>query len=92
MKLHQDKATSHTSISNSAFLEKLKTDTVIAYIPFQYIPAMSPDASPMDYCAFSLLTRDLSKRKPAMLDELGKVLEDEWKSIPMEILRKALLS
>lgn len=92
VKLHQDKATSHTSKTTTAFLEKMKTDTGIAYIPFQHIPAKSPDVSPMDYCAFGLLKRALSKRKPTTIDGLWKVVEEEWKAIPLEILRKALLS
>ncbi|GBN07980.1 hypothetical protein AVEN_110779-1 [Araneus ventricosus] len=53
---------------------------------------MYPDASPVDYCAFGMFTRDLSKPKSAMIDELWKIVADEWKSIPLEILRKALLS
>ncbi|GBN89118.1 hypothetical protein AVEN_78869-1 [Araneus ventricosus] len=70
----------------------MKTHTVIAYIPFQHSPAKSPDVSPMDYCAFGLLKRALSKRKPTTIDGLWKVVEEEWKSMPLEILRKALPS
>ncbi|GBN23068.1 hypothetical protein AVEN_233990-1 [Araneus ventricosus] len=92
VKLQQDKTTSHTSKSTTAFLEKMKTDTGIAFIPFQHIPSKSPDISPMDYCAFGLFKRALSKRKPTTIDELWKVVEEERKSITLEILRKALLS
>ena len=46
VKLHQGKATCHTSKSTSAFLEKMKTE----YIHFQHSPAKSPDVPPMDYC------------------------------------------
>ncbi|GBN21627.1 hypothetical protein AVEN_144978-1 [Araneus ventricosus] len=92
MKLHQDKATSHTSKSTPVFLEKVKTDRVIAYVPFQHTPVMAPDVSPMDYFAFILLTRALSKSKPTTIYELWKVVEVEWKSIPLEISRKVLLS
>ncbi|GBL97357.1 hypothetical protein AVEN_170474-1 [Araneus ventricosus] len=70
----------------------MKTDIGIAYIPFQHIPTKSPDVSPMDYCAFGLLKRVLSKCKPTTIDGLWKEVEEEWKSIPLEILRKALLS
>ncbi|GBN54386.1 hypothetical protein AVEN_27048-1 [Araneus ventricosus] len=92
MKFHQDKATSHTSKSTPVFLEKMKNDRVIAYVPFQHIPVMSPDVSPMDCFAFILLTRALSKLILTRIYELWKVVEVEWKSIPFEILRKALLS
>ena len=71
----------------------MKTNTGIAYITFQHIPAKSPDVSPMEYCAFGLLKRALSKRKPTTtIDGLWKVAEEEWKAIRLEILRKALLS
>ncbi|GBO14483.1 hypothetical protein AVEN_94971-1 [Araneus ventricosus] len=70
----------------------MKTDTGIAFIPFQHIPSKSPDISPMDYCAFGLFKRALSKRKPTTIDGLRKVVEEGWNSIPMEILRTALLS
>ncbi|GBO46880.1 hypothetical protein AVEN_39946-1 [Araneus ventricosus] len=92
VKLHQDKDASHTSKSTTAFLEKMKTDTGIAHIPFQYIPTKSPDISPMDYCAFGLVKIVFSKPKPTTIDGLWKVVEEEWKSVPLEILRKALLS
>ncbi|GBL89123.1 hypothetical protein AVEN_255253-1 [Araneus ventricosus] len=90
VKLHQDKATSHTSKSTTAFVEK--NDTGIAYIPFQHILAKSPEVSPMDYCAFGLLKRANSKQKPTTIDGLWKVVKEEWESIYQEILRKALLS
>ncbi|GBO29915.1 hypothetical protein AVEN_208472-1 [Araneus ventricosus] len=79
VKLHQVKATSHTSKRTTAFLEKMTTDTGIAYLAFQHIPAKSPDVSPMDYCAFGLLKIALSKRKPTTIDGLWKVVEEEWK-------------
>lgn len=38
--------------TTAAFLEKIKTHTGIAYMPFQHIPMKSPDVSPRDYCVF----------------------------------------
>ncbi|GBM55268.1 hypothetical protein AVEN_272339-1 [Araneus ventricosus] len=70
VKLHQDKATSRTSKSTIAFLEKLKTYIGIAFIHFQHIPAKPLDVSPMDYCALGLSKRVLSKRKPTTIDGL----------------------
>ena len=46
VKIHQNKATNPTSKNITAFLGKMKIDTSIEYIPFQYIPAKSPDVSP----------------------------------------------
>ncbi|GBN53232.1 hypothetical protein AVEN_155445-1 [Araneus ventricosus] len=70
----------------------MKTDTCIASIPFQHIPTKSSDVSPMDYYAFGLLKRALSKHKPITIDGLWNVVQEEWKSISLEILLKALLS
>ncbi|GBL81716.1 hypothetical protein AVEN_93492-1 [Araneus ventricosus] len=64
VKLHQDKATTPTSKSTTAFLEKMKTDTGTAYIPFQHIPVKSPELSPLDYCAFGLVKRALLNANP----------------------------
>ncbi|GBN32471.1 hypothetical protein AVEN_194331-1 [Araneus ventricosus] len=69
----------------------MKTDAGIAYIPLQHILAKSPDISSKDNCAFGLWKRAVSKRKSTTIDGLLKV-EEEWKSIPLGILRKALLS
>ncbi|GBM32550.1 hypothetical protein AVEN_187105-1 [Araneus ventricosus] len=88
VKLHLDKVTSYTSKITTEFLEKMKTDTEIAYIPFQHISQKSPYVSPMDYWAFGLWKRALSKRKPTTTDGLWKVVEEGLKSIPLKILRK----
>ena len=61
----------------------MKIDTSI-----EHISAKSPNVSPMDHCAFVLLKRALSKYKSIMIDGLWKAVE--WKSMPLEILRKAL--
>ncbi|GBM50355.1 hypothetical protein AVEN_208960-1 [Araneus ventricosus] len=86
VKLHQDKATSHTAKGTTAFLEEMKTETGILYIPFQHIPPKSPDVSPMGYCAFGLLKRALSNRKPTTIDGsfTWKVAEKECKSITLK--------
>ena len=62
------------------------------YIHFLHIPAKSPDVSPIDHCAFGLLKRAFSKPRPTTIVGLWKDVEEEWKSIPLEILRKAFLS
>lgn len=54
VKLHQDKDTSNTSETITAFIKK-KTDTDSIYRTFQYISANFPDISPTDYCEFGLL-------------------------------------
>jgi hypothetical protein len=92
VELHQDKASSHTSKSTALFLEKMRNETGIKAIPFGHIPVKSPDASPMDFCAFGLLKQALSKRKPKTLDGLWKVVEDEWSKLSIVTLRKSLLS
>ena len=46
----------------------------------------------MDYCAFDLFKRALSKYKSTTIDGFWKVKEKEWKLIPHQILPKILLS
>ena len=82
----------HIAESTTLFLEKLRNETGIKAIPFGQIPVKSPDASPMDFCAFGLLKQALSKRKPETLDGLWKVVEDEWSKLSIVTLRKSLLS
>ena len=70
----------------------MKIDASTKCIPFQHIPAKSPDISSTANCAFGLLQRAISKHKPATIDGLWKVVDEEWKSLALEILRKAILS
>ena len=92
VELHQDKASSHTSKSTVNFLKEMEQKTLIKTIPFTDIPTKSPDASPMDFCAFGLLKSALSKRPLITLTGLWKAVQEEWDRIPLLTLQKALLS
>ena len=92
MKLYQDKTTSHTSKSTFTFLEKMKIDTSNGNMPFQHILVKSSDVSPIDYCVFGLLKRIFSKQQPTTIDALCENAEEKWKVMPLEILRKVVLS
>ena len=72
VKLYQDKTTNHSLKTTTAVWDKNEN---IEYILFQRIPAKSPDFSPVDYCAFNLLKRALSKSKFIMIDGLWKNVE-----------------
>ena len=87
-----DKASSHMSQSTTAYLAKKESETGIKYIPFDGIPVKSPDASPMDFCAFGLLKRALEKRHPKTLNRLWKKVQEEWSKIDTIVLRKSLFS
>ena len=52
---HQNKASSHTPKSTTAFLEKKEDWCKYWIYIFIKIPAKSPDVSPMDCCGFGLL-------------------------------------
>ena len=65
-----DKASSHTSKSTATYLAKKELETGIKCIPFNEIPVKSPDAYPMDFCAFGLLKRALGKRLPSTLNRV----------------------
>ncbi|KFM66484.1 hypothetical protein X975_13415, partial [Stegodyphus mimosarum] len=92
VKLHRDKASSHTSKSTVNFLKEMEQKTGIKAIPFTDIPSKSPDVSPMDFWAFGLLKTALSKRCPKTLTGLWKAVREEWDRIPLLTLQKALLS
>ena len=70
----------------------MEQKTGIKAIPFTDIPTKSPDVSPMDFCAFGLLTFALSKRRPTTLTGLWKAVQEEWDRIPLLTLQKTLLS
>jgi len=89
---HQDKASRHTSNSTRQFLDLMTAETGIKAIPFSHIPVKSPDASPMDFCAFGLLKQALGKRHPKTLAGLWKVVNDEWNKLDLTVLRKSLLA
>lgn len=75
----------------SIFLENLKTETGINYIPYSHIPVKSPDAAPMDFCVFGALKHSLGKRRPKTLGGLWKVLNEEWNNLNDVILQKSLV-
>ena len=86
VKFHQDKAARHTLKITTAFFEKMKINTSTKYTSIKHFLGMSSDISPMDYCAFGIF-----KHKPTAI-EFRKILEKKWKSILLELLRKAVLS
>ena len=89
--IHQDKASSHTSKTTRSFMNRMQNETGINAIPFEDIPVKSPDASPMDFCAFGLLKRALGKRRPRTLDGLWKACKEEWEQMDMSSLQRSLL-
>ena len=60
--LYQYKATSQTSKRTTAFLEKMKIDTITEFFvyriltSFEHTPAKFLDISSLNYCVFGLLT------------------------------------
>ncbi|GFX29061.1 uncharacterized protein TNCV_3031031 [Trichonephila clavipes] len=76
--LHMDKASSHTSKSTAACLAKKKNrNRNKIYILVYEIRVKSPYAFAMDFCAFGLLKRALSKRHPKPLNGLWKTVQEE---------------
>ncbi|KFM73915.1 hypothetical protein X975_19894, partial [Stegodyphus mimosarum] len=92
VRLHQDKASSHTSKSTVNFLKEIEQKTGIEAIPFIDISTKSPDVSPMNFCAFGLLKTALSKRCPKTLTGLWKAVPEKLNRIPLLTLPKVLLS
>lgn len=91
VRIHQDKASSHTARSTVNYLQQMETETGISAIPYSDIPVKSPDASPMDFCGFGLLKRGLGDRRPRTLDGLWKACQQVWNAIPLPVLQRSLL-
>ncbi|KAJ9593469.1 hypothetical protein L9F63_014978 [Diploptera punctata] len=89
--MRQDKASSHTSGSTLAFVERMEQETGIHAIPFSNIPVKSSDASLMDLCAFGIFKSALGNRHPRTIDGLWKACKEEWELLDMAVLRKSLL-
>lgn len=89
--LHQDKASSHTAKSTTAYLTQMARETGIRTIPFSSIPVKSPDASPMDFCGFGLLKQGLGNKRPRTVEGLWKACKQVWDSIPQRVLSQSLL-
>ena len=89
--IHQDKASNHTSTSTLRFLKDMEQKTGIHAVPNSDIPVKSPDAVPMNFCAFSLVKRALGSRRPRSIEGLWKACKEEWSKIDLDILCNALL-
>ena len=50
------KASCYTSKSTAVYFEKKESETGIKCVSLDEIPVKSPDAQPMDFCAFGLKT------------------------------------
>ncbi|KAJ9601450.1 hypothetical protein L9F63_000398 [Diploptera punctata] len=69
----------------------MEQETGIHAIPFSNIPVKSPDASPMEFCAFGLFKRALGNRRPRTIDTVWKACKEERELLDMAMLRKSFL-
>ena len=83
---HQDSAPSHKAKLTIKYLESQKVKFIY---PEQWL-ANSPDAAPCDYFFWSYLKKKVYKHKVTTIGGLKKVIIDEAKKIPLELVRKAL--
>ena len=86
--LHQDSAPSHRS---KMTLEFLKSSKINFITPEEWIPK-SPDAAPMDYFVWGFLKNRLRKKNIKDTADLKRQLKREWKSLPQELIDRALES
>ena len=77
MKLHQDKANSHTSKSTVNFLKEMEQKSNIKVIPFTDTPTKSPNVFLMDFCAFGFLKSALSKHFLTIFTGVWKAIQEE---------------
>ncbi|GFX06911.1 hypothetical protein TNCV_1202261 [Trichonephila clavipes] len=64
-----------------------ESETRIKCTPFGELLKKSPNASPMDFCAFDLLKPALRKRHPRTLNGLWKRVQEEWSNFCTTELR-----
>ena len=89
--IHMDKASSHTARSSLRYYSRKSNETGLHVIPFSDIPVKSPDASPMDFCAFGLLKQGLASKRPTTVEGLWKACQQVWDNIPLPVLQRSLL-
>lgn len=83
---HQDSAPSHTSKRTLNFLK----DQGISFIPPKLWTPSSPDLSPCDYFLWGYLKSQTNKHNVKTIPQLKRVLQQEVKKIPLEMIQKAL--
>ena len=90
---YHDKASSHVSWSTVNFLETLRAKTGINTVEPKRIPVKSPDCSPMYFCTFGLLKRQIGNEHLKTIEMgLWKVVREEWEKLELATLRRCLLS
>lgn len=73
-----DKASSHTSKLTFVYLAEKQSEIGIKFTPLNEIPMKSPDASPIDFCAFGLSKRASGKGNSRTLNGLSKTVPKDW--------------
>ena len=84
----QDSAPSHQS---KLALQFLREHNVPFITPEEWLPN-SPDCAPMDFFFWGYLKRRINKRSPKTINGLKKVIRDEVKKVPQNLINKALKS
>lgn len=81
----QDSAPSHSARVNQEWLK----NNVPRFISTAQWPPKSPDANPLDYCAWGILQSKVGTKKYQSVDHLKQALCREWAKIPQSHLRAA---
>ena len=80
----QDNAPSHTARHTKAFFEE---DNIVCLD----WPPYSPDLNPIENL-WGILKQNVDARKPRTLAELRSISQEEWKRIPMDMVRECINS
>jgi hypothetical protein len=84
----QDSAPSHRSKKTIKFLNDNKVPFIT---PLQWLPN-SPDAAPLDFFFWGYLKWRINQRKPKTLKGLKRIIKEEVKKVPQNMIDKALKS
>lgn len=81
----QDSAPSHSARATQEWLR----NEVPRFISTAQWPPKSPDANPLDYCAWGILESKVGTKKYQSVDHLKQALRREWDKIPQSHFRAA---
>ena len=81
----QDGAPSHTAATTQRWLK----DNKVKFIPKEDWPANSPDANSIENL-WAILDDKVRARRPRSMDDLRRIVQQEWNAVPLSTLQTLL--
>jgi len=89
---HHDKASSHTSIFTTSYLDVQRSKYGLNFLDKQDIPVRGADISPMDFFGFGFLKQKFEKTNSKTLRGLWVKSKRIWSTVTPEMCMKVLRS